>query len=267
MNTFNKFVLVLAALAAFACGSENTVVNGNTPEEQASEDIGQTEEAINIGNGGYGFTNATSQLRCAQPGVNGQVCFASAVKKTAAYCFTGSPSLTNTEKAVIDQSMQLMNAQTTNWHLALGAFPCDIVFQKSTSQAGSTSANIENFMTATPGGTLTPLTSPAGTSHVNGTWKSFTSLSVVLFLDKLSIVAAPAPAQQVLRHMSKHAAALYMGLGTQQDPSGTVSPTRRLVDFNNTVGPSDLTAGEKCRANNESVGTPTQISAVFGCGF
>ena len=250
-------------LIALGCGSDDI---GDDVE------LGQAQEAIIVGNGGYGFANSAAQLRCAQPGVSGQVCFASAVKVNATYCFTGTPAFTNTDKAVIDQQVQLVNSQTGgNWHLALGTFPCDIVFQQSTDQSGSTSANIENFMTATPG-TLTSLTSPAGTSHINGTWTSFSKLTVTLKLAKLAIVAAPGQAQNVLKHMAGHAAALYMGEGTQEQAAGAgpgiQSWTRRVVDLNNTIGiPFSLTPGEKCRAQFQGVGTPNQISAIFGCSF
>ena len=273
----NKYLFAIASIL-FACGGAPDVANGNTPEEQLQEDIdnaavfGQTEEAINVGNGGYGFTNASSQLRCAQPGLSGQVCFASAVKVNATYCFTGSPSFTNTEKTLIDQGMQLVNGQSGgNWHFAMSSFPCDIVFQSSTNQSGSTSANIENFMTATPGGTLTALTSPAGTSHINGSWTSFNALSVVIKTTKLQIVTTGAPYNTIIKQMGSHAGLLYGGLGVQQDTSSTGlgSPSRRLLDFNGTVGvpPTTLTPGETCRLRFQGVGTPNQISAIFGCGF
>lgn len=265
-------LFALLLLGLFACGSFNDgIVDDGTADEDSEEvDLGQTKEAIQVANGGYGFTNAASQLRCAQPGVSGQVCFASAVKVNATYCFTGSPALTNTDKAVIDQQMQLVTSQTGgNWHLAMGSFPCDIVFQQSTDQSGSTSANIENFMTATPS-TLVSLTSPAGSGHINGTWTSFSKLTVTLKLVKLSIVAAPPQAQSVLKHMAGHAAALYMALGTQQqaaaDGPGIQSWTRRVVDLNNTIGiPFSLTPGEKCRAQFQGLGTPTTLVNTFSC--
>lgn len=274
-----KLILALVAFLAVACGTaqqDRGIINGNSQEEQLQEDIenaavfGQTQEAINIGNGGYGFTNAASQLRCAQPGLSGQVCFSSAAKKTATYCFTGSPAMTNTDKAVVDQVLQGLNVQT-NFHFNMSSFPCDIVFQQSADQSGKTTANVENFMTASPSGTVQSLTSPAGTGHVNGSWKSFNGLSVVLKLTKLSIVAAPPRAQEILRHMAGHAGALYMGNGTQESSTsqGINSPTRRVVDLDGTIGtPGVLTAGEVCRANNLAVGTPTQITQTASCtGF
>lgn len=281
MNKFSRLSTKLLALLgfgyAFACGSapEATnateypgIVNGNTLEENDAE-IGQTEEAINIGNGGYGFSNATAQLRCAQPGVLGQNCFASAVpnNKTIGYCFQG---FDNTQKGRIDLGVQQVSGQT-NWTFNTTSFPCPLVFSNSPDQSGSTSGNIENFMTATPGGLVTNLTSPAGVSHVNGTWRSFTAMNVALKLAKLSIVASPAQQAEDIQHMGAHAAALFIGLGAQQD--GTLqaisSPTRRAIDVGSSgFGlPSTLTPGEVCRANNISAGTPTQISALFGCGF
>ena len=258
-------LFALLLLGLFACGSF-------ADDDSGEVDLGQTEEAINVGNGGYGFTNAASQLRCAQPGLSGQVCFASAVKVNATYCFTGSTAFTNTEKTLIDQGMQLVNSQSGgNWHFAMSSFPCDIVFQRSTDQSGSTSANIENFMTATPGGTKTALTSPAGTSHINGSWTSFNALSVVIKNNKLSIVSSGAPYNAIIKHMGAHAGLLYGGLGTQQDSSSTGlgSPSRRVLDFTGTVGvpPTVLTPGETCRLQFQGVGTPNQISAIFGCGF
>ena len=268
-NFITRSVCALVALLAFACGGEPDAVE----QQDDSTELGQVEEAIIVGNGGYGFANSTAQLRCAQPGVSGQVCFASAVKVNATYCFTGTPAFTNTDKAVIDQQMQLVTSQTGgNWHLTQGTFPCDIVFQNDTNQAGSTSALIDNFMTASPSGTRTPLTSPAGTSHINGSWTSFDGLTVRMKLSKLSIVASPAQVQNILKHMAGHAAALYMGLGTQEQAAGAgpgiQSWTRRVVDLNNTIGiPFSLTPGEKCRSQFQGVGTPNQISAIFGCSF
>lgn len=264
-------LFALVALFAFACGGQPDYIesqddNTDSVADGSDAEIGQTEEAISIGNGGYGFTNATAQLRCAQPGVSGQNCFASAVaSKSVGYCFQG---FSNTEKARLDQGIQLLNTQT-NWNFVmLASAPCPIVFSRSSSQAGSTSGNIENFLHVAPTGTLTTLTSPAGASHVEGTWRSFTSLSAVIDVDKLAIVASPFVQTAILQQMAMHTGALFMGLGVQQESGspGIVSPTRRLLNFNSNGIPNTLTPGEKCRGNNETQGTANQISALFGCG-
>jgi hypothetical protein len=270
----NKF-LGLALALIVACGGNATeatnateypgIANGNTLEENDAE-FAQLGEAINIGNGGYGFANAASQLRCAQPGTSGQNCFASAVaSKTVGYCFQG---FSNTEKATLDQGIQRLNTQT-NWHFVMFAsVPCPIVFSRSNSQAGSTAGNIENFLHVSPTGTLTTLSSPGGVAHVEGTWRSFTSVSAIIDVDKLAIVASPFVQTSILQQMAMHTGALFMGLGVQQESGspGIVSPTRRLLNFGSNGIPTDLTPGEKCRANNESQGTANQISALFGCG-
>lgn len=257
-----KFILGLIALFAFACGSYNDgVIGDGTADDDSSEiELGQSEQAINVGNGGYGFTNATAQLRCAQPGVSGQVCFSALVAtKTVGYCFSG---FTTAQQNRIKAGFTAVDGQT-NWTFLNVGFPCDISIQNGTVGGGTT--NIENFAKMTPTGTLGALTSPAGASHINGSWTSFNKLSVVVDQLKLDGFGGTLPTTYS-RYVGGAIAARYMGLGSQSlsDSASLASFTHRSMPAN--TG-SLLTSGEVCRVNGLSGGTFGQISNTFGCGI
>jgi hypothetical protein len=257
-------LFALVALFALACGGapEDQGVDDNAaPDADNVTEIGQTTEAISIGNGGYGFTNATAQLRCAQPGVSGQVCFAAQVAtKTVGYCFSGFP--TTADEDEIAKGFVTVDGQT-NWTFLHVGFPCDISIQNGSVAGGISS--IEQFAKMTPTGTLAPLTSPPGVAHVNGTWTSFTKLSVVVDQQKLDgFAGASRTAKQ--RYVGGATAIRYIGLGSQSltDAASLASFSRRTMPVN--IG-SQLTAGEVCRANNATLGNFNQINAVVQCGL
>lgn len=250
----NKWILSLFALLAFACGSVNDGIIDDEVE------LGQTEQAVSIGNGGYGFTNATSQLRCAQPGVSGQVCFANAgtKKSNVTYCFSGFPQV-DIDK--LKGGFQVID-NAVNWSFTLSStFPCDISIQNGTVSGSNT--RIEQFMKAIPTGTLTSLTSPAGAAHVNGSWTSFTKLSVVVDKAKLDGFAGQAYQNNWLQ-VGGAIPARFIGLGSQSNTSSAakISMTRRAM--NGTLLGA-LSPGEICRANNTTAGNTSQINAVVQC--
>lgn len=252
-----KQALVFALLGAglLACGAAHEDFDNDT-------DIGTAEQEINIGNGGHGVNNQTNRFRCAQPGTSSQVCFTNAVaSKSVGYCTQGFSA---SDDAAISAAIVFIDGQT-NWSFTKTSFPCVLNISKG-AVAGGSSANVENFVRFTPGGVVAPLTSPAGVSHINGTWSSFTKATVTIDVDKL--VAAENPIRHAgnMAHFGGHLADLFLGLGTQQDPAGINFASRRLVMLDFASGANNgLSAGEKCRTDNTTAATAGQVSAVFGC--
>jgi hypothetical protein len=263
-----KFGIAALILAACGAGYENQDDNGIDLEGDEVE-LGSVEQAVNIGTGGDGFANTSGQLRCAQPGGTGQACFipAAANKTTVSYCFAGFSAAENAPQGIVDfisQGIEQVDGQLGTWKLFPTQFPCDITIQKG-ALSGSTPI-ITNFVKMTPGGTLTALTSPAGIAHVNGSWTSFTKLSVVVDSDKM--VAQGLPGSQNWFYFGGAIAARYVGLGIQTDQSvGQNYATRKALItvggpfmFNAGVSP-----GEVCRADNTTNLNPGTVNAVVGC--
>ena len=265
MSTFNKLILGLVALFAFACGS----VDDQAQDDQSGDEIGQSEEAISTGTG-YGFTNATTQLRCQFPGPLGQVCRANKVAaKSATYCFQG---FTQADRDLIAGGIEVVDS-ATNWTInpsVGGAFPCDIAIQNGgTNQSTGTCSGsmcIESLVKFIPGGTLGTLTSPAGTGHVNGSRTSFTAASVVVDANLIPLVeTGPGFHSALMTQIGGHIAAKFIGLGGQT--ANLSSVTRRQTYTNGfTGGLNGLSSGEVCKANNTTAGNLNQIVEPVTCG-
>lgn len=258
---------ILCSLLILGCGAgaDDADVDTNEPLVE----LGTAEQAVNIGTGGDGFANTTTQLRCSQPGSTGQQCFipAAANKTTVSYCFGGFSAAENAPLGAVDfisQGIEQVDGQLGTWKFFPTQFPCDIVIQKGA--LSGTTPILQNYVKITPTGTFTSLTSPAGVAHVNGTWTSFTKLTVVVDTDKM--VAQTLPGSQNWFYFGGAIAARYVGLGVQTDTAvGQNYATRKVLItvggpfiFNAGVSP-----GEICRADNTTNLNPGFVAAVADC--
>lgn len=271
-SVYAAAVLSSALIFGSGCGAADDFDAADDAADDSAE-LGTVEEAVTIGNGGDGFANTTTQLRCAQPGLSGQQCFIPAAnnKTTVSYCFAGFSAAEMAAGGAVDfmsQGIEQIDAQLGTWKLFPTQFPCDITIQKGAIATG-TSPVLENYVKMTATGTFTPLTSGAGASHVNGTWMSFTKLSVVVDLAKQT--AQGLPGSQNWFYFGGAIAARYVGLGAQNDTAngGQSLATRRALEQTNVLlFNTGLSAGEVCRAENTTNALPGQIQANVGCaGF
>lgn len=240
---------------------------GAAPEQDEASDIGQAEEPIVIGTGGYGVSTSSLQGRCAQPGVSGQVCFSWAPVGVTNYCFSGFNAA---DQANITSGIEAVDGQTGLAFNNVGTFPCDMSIQQGAVANGTTNCGgsrcIEGLVKISFTGTHTALTSPAGAGHVNGTWTSYNKTVSVVDIAQNALLETPGLHTAEMFRFGQHIAALHMGLGSQ-DSTATRSFGTDRATF--TLGASwtnaGLSAGEVCRVNGMSLGVPTQITAPFGC--
>jgi hypothetical protein len=251
------FIYAAMAVFALACGSYDD--QGIEPTDEAGE-LGDLHEAINIGTGA-GFSASSTHNACSYPGPLGQDCrIPGVVSVNVKYCFndSGSP-FSAQEKIDIRAGVARVDSNLVNWtftEVALLGAGCVLEFVVG-SPGSATTLNVDNYSYFVPLAPLTTLTSPAGISHVNGSWKSFTSAQAGVDTQKINTLN-PNLLSAYRGHVGGHSAALFLGLGTTTNPN---SPTRRA--FGLTL---DLTSGEICRANALNSTSPTTVSAVTSCG-
>lgn len=245
---------------AYGCGAAQ---DGDDTAD--STELGQDQEAIKVGTGGYGFTNAATQLRCATPGLQGQVCWANGAQLSSfSYCF--APGFTAQEQDFLSQGIEQVDSQVNQDFFPTSSFPCTISIQRG-AVAGGNQPFVQNYVKVMPGGDIGTLTSPAGATHVNGSWTRFSSISVVVDGAKLQ-ANIPTLITQNMFAFGGHIAAKQLGLGTQTDTAnnGTSYATRRAVmtpaDFFVNAG---LAPGEICRANSIVLGNLNQITTNINC--
>ncbi len=241
-----------------ACGA---VDDDSIEPTDDSGELGELEQEISIGNGGYGFSTAASRPACAQPGGTGQICvIPGPVSKNVKYCIAGGGSfpISGTNATRLREGVQLVDADLSAWtftEVAITDTTCHLQFVGG--PVSGTGPNISDIMGVQTFGEVA-LTSPAGASHVNGTWFSFTDIKVTVDTPQIG-----SGGDVSYRLVGGNGAAKFTGLGTQAGAAYTSSPTRKVVGIALT---GHLTAGEKCRANNHNPTSPTTISAVVGCG-
>lgn len=255
-NLFTLAFCATIALAFFGCSASEE------PSEGDAQDIGAVEQAINVGNGGYGLGSTAAHLHCDEPGTAGQTCYIPGqVSVTVGFCY--SSGFTPSEKGNISTGLSTIHNQT-NWNFVETGFPCPLVLVPGSVGSGSNFTLIESFVNANLTGTITSLTSPPGISHVNGTWRSYTSM--VGIVDTAHILAAPNGQQAMIQNqVGRKLGTWFIGLGTTVDSAHQGSPTRRAVDPNSPI--TGLTPGDVCRANNVNSVSPTTVSVTAGCGI
>ena len=252
--TMNKAIWTALLAGAVACGASD--------EQQYAEiELGTAEQDLSVGTGS-GFSTATSRAACTFPGPSGQDCRVYVPNTlTVGYCFSG---LSTTEKNELKAGIAIVDG-ATSFTFAETSFPCTLSMQKG-AVSGSTS-NIDGFLNFGPTGTLTNLTSPAGSGHLNGTWKAFTSGTVVVDATKAFNQGA-FERPNLMKHMGGAAALRMLGQGSQTlDTTYANSPGRRhwLSVLTNPV--TGVTSGEACRMNAINNSAPAnQISANTTCG-
>lgn len=261
-----KFFLYLTMAAfALACGGDI----GNESDEP--DQFGTTEEAISIGNGGYGFANTLPGLACAQPGGAGQNCFTNGnTTGVVKYCFesiAGSP-FTADSLVGLRAGVTAIDAAVNHYvfqEVALVGAGCILKFQ-STAAVNPTVgfSNIDDFALVGAQGLSAVLTSPPGASHVNGTWRSFQTMNVGYAVAK-ALSQGPLVDRIYGQHVGGNSAGKFIGLGTRTTGDYNSSYMRRFVSV--ISPPAGLTAGDQCRANALNTSGPTTISATVGCGI
>jgi hypothetical protein len=130
-------------------------------------------------------------------------------------------------------------------------------------------SNVDDFVSYAPAGTITALTSPAGTGHLNGSWASFSAGTVVVDMDKLFAQGA-FERPNLVKHAGGWVALLSIAGGTTTNPAGAYahSPSLRNMSSVLTNAVTGLTSGEVCRANHYNLGAPlNQITSAFTCGI
>lgn len=256
-----KILALFALIGLAACGG--------APEDD-SADLGQTEEAINIGNGGYGLANTTAHLACAEPGLAGQNCFIpSLLTVDVGYCFDSG--FTATEKQQISNGVENVDSGTA-WNFIPTTQPCALTFLGNAALPGAGSV-IEDYMAFAPSGTLTSLTSPPGASHVNGTWTSFTKAIVTVDNAQVNAITDPTVRPFTRGQIGGHAALLMIGQGTTAGDGPVIngfpgqSYSRHTVNRVDANQPFTLSPGEVCRVNGYGGGPLNQVSNTFACGI
>lgn len=252
---------IAIGLLALACGAAE---EQDTPDLDTAGDeieLGTAEQALKVGTGS-GFSSASSHLACTFPGGSGQDCRINVPNTlTIGYCFSG---LSTTEKNELKVGINIVDAGS-NWTFTETSAPCPLFIQKG-AVSGSTT-RIDHYVSFSPGGTITNLTSPAGAGHLNGTWKAFTSGSAVVDADKAFNQGA-ANRPDYMAHMGGRVAQLHLGQGSvDNDTAYAHSPTRRnmLSAFTPITG---LTSGDTCRLNAINNAAPAnQVSALTTCGL
>lgn len=261
-----KKLFALLAMFAFACGAVDD--DSGEPTDDSGE-LGQVEEAILTGNGGYGFANTTAKLACAQPGPSGQDCLVSRLTSgVVKYCIDDSGAgFSSAVRQGIRDGVTLTDANSTNWVFNEVAFTdgtCQLKFVNSGTSGDSGVGNIDDFTALIPFSGSAPLTSPPGAGHVNGTWRSFKELEVRYNANKASL-QGPLVDQIYAKHVGGNGSGHLMGLGTRTTGDYNSSQMRRFVSV--TTGIAGLTIGDRCRVNALNTTSPTTISANTGCGI
>lgn len=265
----NKLILLVIAFA-LGCGGQASDSDTSVDFDQVvapATDIGQAEEPIVIGTGGYGVSTSSLQGRCDAPGVSGQVCLSWAPVGVTNYCFSG---FSDADRLDITQGIEFVDSQVGIVMNNVGTFPCDMSIQQGAVANGATNCGgsrcIEALVKISFTGTHTNLTSPAGTGHVNGTWTSYNKTVSVVDIAQNALLETVGLHTAEMVRFGQHIAALHMGLGSQNSTATRNLATDRATF---TLGASwfnfGLSNGEICRINGMSLGVPTQITAPFGC--
>lgn len=273
-NKFSLFVCAAIVSSVFGCGA-----GYEDQDLDNTGDLGTAEEAISIGNNGFGFSTAISHARCAQPGGLGQDCrIPGNVTTNIKWCpstnFVGRGDFTGTQILnFIRKGISEFDAAVTGYtfqEVTSGSGTCQLFIGDGTV-SGSGTNTADKISTFTPTG-LTTLTSGAGVSHVNGTWKSFSSANVVIDTNKIAsqsfaILVAP----DAFQHLGGYVSSLFLGQGSRTQAPGEVPQYAMSNNFDLDYSAAPglplfvVSTGDKCRINGRNSAGSTVVQNTFTC--